>query len=231
MTIYKRLKAAGVIFRKKWDHKTLSVSTTNLSNHHKQILEGCLLGDGSVFCPKITSYFELTSIHEEFANHLQEVLPFEKSKVGIRDRQKTTIHGIEYNCKKSYVFKTLRDNSLADFRKKWYPQGIKIIPKDLKLSPNTIKYWFYGDGSTSWIKYKNINRYLHMTFCTNNFTIEDCELLKSKLDDLGFKFEIYLQRKQPVLITSKTNIVKDILNYMGECSINAFDYKWKTLLN
>ena len=102
LTICKILKKANVPLRKKWDHKTLKVPFTNLSNTHKQIIEGCLLGDGSVICRQITPHFTLTSIHEEFVKHLSSSLPFPRFRYRHRESCKRKISGAFYDCKDSY---------------------------------------------------------------------------------------------------------------------------------
>lgn len=236
MTIYRFLKKNNVNLRKNWEHKTLKVPESELSEFQKQVLDGLLLGDGSIPNPhngkKLKdylhcSYFTLTSEHQEFANHVKEILPF-KFRTYEKDRKVTIINGKEYKCSKAYDVTSVTDKCLNDYRTKWYPNNIKIIPKDLIISPISVKYWFYGDGSTSYINYKNIPRYVELTLCTNNFSISDCEVLIEKLKNVGLNLRIHLTKnQQPVLFASKTENIINFLNYIGKCTLNCFEYKWK----
>jgi hypothetical protein len=222
----------GIKMRKKWEHRTINISNSELSEEQKQIIDGCVFGDGSISTTHsgISSYFSLTTIHKEFAEHLKAVisLPF-REKLRCRKSRQIVIRGKEYKTKESYELISRTDKSLTSFRKRWYPNGIKIIPPDLELTPLCMKYWFYGDGCASFVKYKDIpDAYVRINFCTNCFTIPDCELLQSKLEKIGLKFAIYLSsRNQPIFVTLKTSTVLDFFDYMGECTVPCFEYKWK----
>lgn len=223
MAIHGLLVRHNVPRRNKWDHNTLSVSSSDLSELHRQIIEGCLLGDGSVLCSRITSYFSLTSIYNSFARHIVEMLPL-KFRIQERKARKRIIHGTEYNSKTSYNIVSVCDKSLNEFRKNWYNGRNKIVPSDLSLSPATVKYWFYGDGSTSFMPYNSIQ----LSFSTNGFTVGECEMLTSKLyDACGTKFGVYLSRGQPMVKTTKKQGVNNFFDYIGECTAPCFKYKWK----
>ena len=65
---------------------------------------------------------------------------------------------------------------------KWYSAetGEKIIPKDLKLTPNIVLHWFIGDGTRN-----DHQIFLH----TEGFSKDDVEILKEKLEQaLGVHF-------------------------------------------
>jgi hypothetical protein len=57
-------------------------------------------------------------------------------------------------------------------RKKWYRKVngkiLKVIPRDLKLTPTTLLFWYLGDGSL--VRRKNDkNRVPFIVLATNNF--------------------------------------------------------------
>lgn len=231
MTVYKRLIKNNVKIRNKWEGKTMKLPNTSLSEFHQQVIDGCLLGDGSVLRKndRLTAHFSLTTIHEEFATHLQKILPFPKIKVKERIKKDNVVfHGKTYKCNDAYNVTSTADKSLNKFRSEWYPDGRKIVPKNLQLTPITVKYWFYGDGGTSFIRYKSDEHaYVRIFLCTNGFTVDDCELLVEKLLLLGLKFTIYLSRNQPVLVALKSSIVHNFFDYIGKCTVHCFNYKWK----
>ena len=230
MTIYRFLIGRGVKLRNKTEGRTMNLPNTALSDVHRQIIEGCLLGDGSVLRSHnaSTAHFSLKSVEKYCIDHLRAVIPLPHMRITMSDRQFTTIHGKQYKCRKSYNLISTCDKSLNEFRDTWYPEGKKIVPDNLILHPTTIRHWFYGDGSTSYIPYKNTkDAYVRISFCTNGFTVGDCEKLVSKLNDVGLSFHIYLSRKQPMLVALKCSTVHDFFNYIGSCDVPCFAYKWK----
>ena len=47
-----------------------------------------------------------------------------------------------------YVFRSYKYDKFYDLRKRWYPNEIKIVPKDIDLSNKVVlKNWVYGDGT------------------------------------------------------------------------------------
>ncbi len=148
---------------------------TILNDIHRQIIDGLLLGDGCVrrHAVNATAELSVSTVEEEFANYLLVVLPLELY-INSEKACKRVVCGKEANCKKSYKIHSRVDISLDEYREKWYPDGIKIVPSDLVLTPISVKYWFWGDGSTSYIKYKNNkNAYVNLHFYTNGFLYQN----------------------------------------------------------
>ena len=186
MAIHSKITNAGIKLRNRWEGKTMNLPSTKLSKDEEQIIDGCILGDASISQQHNTACFAITTIHQEFAEHLQNILPFKNCRLRPRKNSTTIINGIQYPCKQAFNLNTKCDHSLNIFRRRWYPNGTKIIPKDLELSPLLVKYWFYGDGSSSFIKYKSVSdAYVRITFCTNGFTVEDCEKLTAQFHSIG----------------------------------------------
>jgi DNA-binding XRE family transcriptional regulator len=80
---------------------------------------------------------------------------------------------------------------LGELRDKWYKKVngkiLKVIPRDLKLTPTTLLFWYLGDGSL--IRRKNDeNRVPFIVLATNNFSKEDINFLIKKLKKLGLNF-------------------------------------------
>jgi len=76
-------------------------------------------------------------------------------------------------CTKSY-------QELKDLRERWYPNGVKKVPDDIKLTPSTLFNWFVGDGS--YIPGSQGSLKLSVT-CKN--MREGLPTLKEKLKKLG----------------------------------------------
>ena len=62
--------------------------------------------------------------------------------------------------------------SIKDLYDLWYPKNIKIIPKNISLSPTTLLHWFIGDGSAT----------REIIFSTHNFNVDDVISLVDRLN-------------------------------------------------
>ena len=71
---------------------------------------------------------------------------------------------------------------------KWYPQGIKIVPRYFKLTPSIILHWFIGDGS-----YQD-----RISFATHSFSTNDVNFLIKRLKiDLNINSSLYISKDGP----------------------------------
>jgi len=108
---------------------------------------------------------------------------------------------------------------LLPIYKQWYPNGKKIVPKNIELTPLTCRQWYIGDGSLGYEK----NGKAHITLYTIGFIVSDVEWLKKQLIKLGFK-----ATRQPSnnSIGISVSSVKDFLEYIGDCPVEHYQYKW-----
>ena len=154
----------------------------------KDIIEGCLLGDGCIE-NKVDKYFyfKVSARDEKFVEWIKQLL------------ENFNIHcWISHENKKLYsagfYINTCSYNELLLLERKWYKKGekrrIKIVPSDLKLTPTTLLFWYLGDGSL--IRRKDDTaRVPHISLATNSFSKEEVEFLKNRLkEDLGLNFYI-----------------------------------------
>jgi len=228
-TVRNILIKRGVALRDSGSY-AVSDRRTTLTAEHRQIIDGLLLGDGCVRRHKnaVTACMSVTTVEEEFANHLVAGLPL-NLRINSEEACQRIIRGKAYNCKKSYRIYSTVDLSLNEYRNRWYPNSTKVIPVDLKLTPISIKYWFYGDGTTTYRKYKNVDdAYVSLAFCTNGFTVPDCELLIQKLlTASGVRFGINYNKGQPVLVCRDIDSVNRFFDFIGDCGVACYQYKWK----
>lgn len=92
----------------------------------------------------------------------------------------------------------------------------KIIPKDLELTPVTLRQWFIGDGGNYLYNGGGIWLFLHA------FLPDDIEFLKQKLEELGFG--ITVKDKD---LRMKVKSARKFLKYIGKCPIECYKYKWE----
>jgi len=153
-----------------------------LSSFQEQILTGGLLGDTSIysykhhitvglaFGRKITDLSYLAYEFEAFKDFCSSGI---KTRSAFDKRTGKTY----YNCS----FRTQCAEVFVPFRNKWYPNGEKIVPQDLVLSPLTCAIWFCDDGSI--IHHGKNKKLLRLALYTDGFTKNDVEFLAGLLND------------------------------------------------
>ncbi|MCS7106088.1 MAG: helix-turn-helix domain-containing protein [Candidatus Aenigmarchaeota archaeon] len=80
---------------------------------------------------------------------------------------------------------------LINLKEKWYKKEngktFKTIPRDLKITPTTLLFWYLGDGCL--IRRKDdSNRVPSIVLATNNFSKEDIDFLIKKLKETDLTF-------------------------------------------
>ncbi|KKK80864.1 hypothetical protein LCGC14_2819230, partial [marine sediment metagenome] len=66
---------------------------------------------------------------------------------------------------------------IAVQKKRWYPEGKKRVPRDLKITPMLLAAWYFDDGTGGYGKTSS--------FATHGFLREDVEWLSAKLKGFG----------------------------------------------
>lgn len=194
----------------------------NLSQKAIDWISGELLGDGSIqSTSSYSAYFVYSSKYLEYIKYIKDTLESFGIKGGkIRKRyhtkEKTLFAKQDYH---SYFYRSYCYIELLPLRKKWYPEGKKIIPKDLRLNPLVLRQHYIGDGSLSHPK----NGRPYISLSTNGFLISDVNWLVEQLIKLGFK-----ATRQPAInvIAISTHSTKDFLNYIGRLKVQCYQYKF-----
>lgn len=209
-TCYNNLYKSGTITRLSDKQKKIPDKLTSVQ---EEILIGLLLGDGHIskkLYPgkysdgRPTSRLDVLRSEKDKEYLLENVESFKEfvTKKAVREQKQSSKSLDKINTardgipriEKTYKgirFMTRNHHVFGEARLRWYPNGIKIVPKDLTyLSPLTVAIWFADDGMCT--KYHD-NR-LTITFHTNGFTKEDVERL---IDILNTQFgcKLYLKFK------------------------------------
>ena len=201
-----RLNAKSLHFLK-GNHCTLSQEAIEWIN-------GELLGDGCIQRnSNYSGYFGYGSKYKEYIEYVRDTLKsFGIEQMGnIRTETKLGCF-----C---YHYFSLYYSELLPIRKQWYPEGKKIVPKDIVLTPLTVRQWYIGDGSLGYER----NGQAHIELYTMGFMISDVEWLIEQLNQLGFKVS-----RHPSInsIGISVHSTKDFLNYIGNCPVECYQYKW-----
>lgn len=171
-----------------------------MTNTQLDIIIGSLLGDGYLSkygrSKNAMFRFKQSSKYASYVDYMYRSLSgyvscgvrTEKVKKPSKVDGKIS-HAIKYwngEFIESHYFWTKSNLVFTKFYQSWYPEGKKVVPKDLKLNPRIIAHWYAQDGSNNVTKNsKGVFLY------TNSFTLEECEFLAYKLKDLSIKTKIY----------------------------------------
>lgn len=127
-----------------------------------------------------------------------------------------TTKGGEFSPRPAIVFSSQShaDPRLKAFRIRWYPNGKKRIPSDIKLAPKTLYWWYVGDGSLHRTNY-NIQLY------ANSRSKRELHRMCMLLAGLGIhatphSWGINVPRSQ----------VPRFLAHIGPCRNPEYSYKW-----
>ena len=178
-------------------------------------MDGLVLSDASI-TPR--GQVAATLQHEEFRDYWNSLLsPYNPSTL------------ICYPNKGEKPYFRFCTKTHADFqqqRKRWYPNGIKKIPEDVKLTPLSVLLWYLGDGYLD-TKWGNIFLY------TNSFDVMDVkrvvELLQTKNIRCKFSWarnQGTYKRDYPVIYISSKN-TPSFFEFIGvQSPVKCYDYKF-----
>jgi len=188
-----------------------------LSQEAKEWLDGELLGDGCLRSQsKYSANFAYSSKHPEYIQYISDTL----NSFGIKQAGKIHKGKDKRWNNYSYHYDSLCYEELLPIRNRWYPNGHKRIPRDLKLTPLVLRQEMLGDGCL--VHKKRCRPYIML--CTCGFPISDVEWLVIQLIKLGFKT---IRQAGNNMIGISTSSTKNFLDYIGKCPAQCYQYKWE----
>jgi hypothetical protein len=151
-----------------------------------EIINGTLLGDASIECKEGKYYYySLVSKSKEFLEWVK--------KFFLKYRIKPYILLNNYTSKVymlGFYINARPYKELLNLRDKWYKEikgkTIKVVPRDLELTPTTLLFWYLGDGSL--IRRRNDETRFLLLFCNKWIFKERCKLFKKEIKRNRFKF-------------------------------------------
>lgn len=216
-------------FKKKTDRLKQQYKITK-SLWDDPVITGCILSDA--YLRKIddgqNSCFELeqSEKHKELVTFLEDYF----TDLGIQTGTYRYLHkAIRENDLPKWGIRvfTRRSKFWTLMRKRWYPDGVKVIPKDLVITPKTLAFIFMGDGTSSWNDVNNHSS--SIIIHTEGFDHDSVMLLKNKLYEYGI--EIINTQIKPnlgeVIRISRAKDVKKFMNLVQPFMLSSFNYKVK----
>ena len=191
------------------NHCNLTFETLNWIN-------GELLGDGSLESPHLTSAsFSYTSKYLEYARYVSTTL----ASFGVQQSGKLREHYTKGTSGHAYRYRSHAYIELLPYRVLWYPEGKKVVPRYIQLTPLTCRQWYIGDGCLLHTPASSPR----IVISTQGFPKEDVEWLVAQLWEIGI---IATRRPSSNTIGISIHSTPYFLKYMGECPVKCYQYKW-----
>lgn len=174
----------------------------DLSTRQIEILNGLMLSDfhlePSVFQARFSFGFKYTEFAQAIIKELSE-LQWSKPK----QNNHTGCWHAKSKCFMNFI----------SWRDKWYSQRKKVIPSDLVLTPETLYWWYLGDGM--------VDDY-GLVLCSESFETEENNSLTQQLEHLG----VQAQRTPSNRIRIKSAGVLKFIAIIGPPRVSCYSYKW-----
>lgn len=188
-----------------------------LTQLQKEIIDGCLLGDGSIH--KKLRWFQIGQKiqSKEYVDWLfQVLLPYSRHAY----KDKTILREKPHY---SWRFYTYPHQIFTDYRSKWYPNNKKVIPSDLVITPTVFTHWIVQDGTNNQGKKA-------ISIATNCFSVSEVRfLIKLLFIHLGIKATLHRnKKKQPVIYIGAFEYIKTIELLRKYIVWDCFKYKIDT---
>jgi hypothetical protein len=183
-----------------------------------QILDGLLIGDGYIPRNQSLFYFGQCRRNREYVEHVARQLDIPADRVRDRARKPDARTGRIYECSE---LRTLSHPHFAGLRQRWYRDGRKVVPEDLRVSREFLLHWFLCDGSCSVLRNS-----AHLMLCTDSFTAKEVESLKDLLGQVGIESHMTGGR-----LRVRQKSIARFYEYVGESPVECLVYKWIPMEN
>jgi hypothetical protein len=173
-SVIERLRSAGVKVRPPEEQNARYLKKSSAEFTFREVVDGILLGDGQVD-PKGILHLDQSNVRKGWAKQVKDHL----EKTGCSSKllpippRIRVIEGRKVTSKPATHLYTPSYREMHAERKRWYPNGFKEVPRDLRLTPLVLNHWFCGDGT--------YNTNGHLTICTNDFWEADIDFLVERL--------------------------------------------------
>jgi len=124
---------------------TLDYQKTFLTDEIIDIIDGIIIGDGTIGANHNTKVARLSisGVHKEFIDYCRKViLPYSPCETIFYKNTRKNAKG-----KGTWSVTTKHHPDLYKMHSRWYKDGVKIIPPDLRFSKMMLLLWYLGDGS------------------------------------------------------------------------------------
>lgn len=210
--VLKALRLEGVARRTTSAGRRLQVARAlDLTSVALDTLDGLLLGDGCISGTAGQSIYQHTDKHRSAIQYLAELFRSFGCETWESAEQHIELLGKHYTA---WKFNTRAYGALYEQRVRWYPNGAKVAPPDLRITPIGLLWWFIGDGT------------LHgnsPALCIHDMRADARRLQELLADTVGVRVAQHYGGK--VLSISARDRGR-FYNFMPPCPLPAYEYKW-----
>jgi len=198
----------------------LTKTKSKLTRDQMSVFDGIMLSDGylhKLYSPISNSNFSMCSKYFGFSNAIKKLLPlswsyFKHYYLPVDKRTGKIYSGWYLGSK--------RDIFLTEQRKRWYPNEKKIVPKDIKLTPKCLLWWYIGDGH---LARKPRSKSRRVVLACEGFKERDVKflinLLKKKLGEFVYK-------EGGNIVISRTSLCRFIKIVGTKSPVPEYKYKF-----
>ncbi len=179
------------------------------------ILDGLMLSDAYVSGKQRLLHFSQRRQNREYVEYVAQSLGIDSDRVRDRTRKPDKRTGKVYECSE---LRTLSHPVFIQMHERWYRDGKKVVPGDLRITPECVLHWFLCDGSCS------ANRGgAQLVLCTDSFSRAEVESLRDQLGSIGVE-ATFLPGSRRIRVSQKS--IGRFYEYIGECPVSCLAYKW-----
>lgn len=153
-----------------------------------EVLVGLLLGDGHLARPNHhNQHNACLSINRKSSDREYQKLTSEIFEDYLTPKSLTDYQIYDKRTKKIYYqsrFRSMCHPYFSEYHNKWYKNRIKIVPKNIVLTPTSVKFWFADDGCVHSCGHHQNQTRLELKLATHAFAYDEVEFLQSSLYNL-----------------------------------------------
>jgi hypothetical protein len=205
-------------------------SPPELLEHQKEVLDGLMLGDGSVVRPSKNPRVQVNSRKKEFLEFLHRIfgvfsagspkLESTAEELAKKDRESGFNPDAKaQNYSDKYVWRSICCSSFEEWRS-WYDGGEKEYPQDLELTSISLSIWYASDAH-----FDNENRKGRAWIDTANEK-DSKEKIISYFESLPIKTPKWKSFDEYSTIKFNSEETKELIEFM-EHPVPGYKHKWE----
>lgn len=182
---------------------SLDYSESFWTSSMQSYIDGLMLSDIGI---RKDNSFQWNVKYEEFAEFIANcLLPYDPSVK---------------NYIRMYTGRTKTHPDIKNQRQRWYPNGTKIVPKDVIIDPICLAMLYIGDGHIHKVKG-------NITISTLSFSEKENNFLSEKMfKNLGVKSRVISMKDRYCLYFSRPNAVEFLKIIGNKSPVKCYDYKF-----
>lgn len=198
-------------------------SNLSICGNIKSYIDGLLLSDGNIDNRVASSYYRQVCKYDEWLLNIKEVFDVNgiESIIKLRFSKNNYIVGGCFQFHLSTLFYKEFNSMRNRWYKEWYDDPSdetnisykKMVPEDIKLTPDCVSNWYLGDGSCT--NYRGSN--YDVRFATCGFVHDDSVFL-SNLFNETLDIHSYVDYEDRIHLTRRNDIIS-FFDYIKLCSI------------